>query len=94
MVENGYEGIDFPFKEITAPTLDLTQSWDAEHIAGYCASWSATDRYRKATGHDPIPELREKFKRELGSKATEIHLPFFARCGRVFHVEQNPRQLS
>ena len=88
MVENGYEGMDFPFEEITAPTLDLTQSWDAEHIAGYCASWSATDRYRKATGHDPIPHLREKLTEELGASPIEIRWPFFARVGRVFHVEQ------
>jgi hypothetical protein len=88
MVEEGYKGMDFPFEEIPVPHFEMSQLWDADHIAGYCASWSATDRYRKAMGCDPIPELREKLGRELGEEMVEIRWPFFARAGRVFHVEQ------
>jgi hypothetical protein len=50
------------------------------------------DRYRKATDRDPIPELRAKLTRELGSAATEIRWPFFAKVGRLFHVEQNAEE--
>ena len=89
MVEEGYAGIDFPFQEIPVPALEMVQSWDAEHLAGYCASWSATDRYRKATGHDSITALTQKSIKELGSAATEIRWPFFSKVGRLFHVEQN-----
>jgi hypothetical protein len=89
MVEEGYKGIDFPFQEIQAPHFEIRQLWDADHIAGYCASWSATARYRKEKNRDPIPELREKLGRELGEEMVEIRWPFFARVGRVFHVEQN-----
>ena len=92
MAEEGYEGIDFPFQEIPVPALEMVQSWDADRLAGYCSSWSATNRYRKATGHDPIPELREKLTGELGSAAIEIRWPFFARVGRLFHVEQNAEE--
>ena len=91
MVEEGYAGIEFPFQEIPVPDFEMVQTWDAERLAGYCSSWSATDRYRKATGHEPIPEFREKLTGELGSAATEIRWPFFARVGRLFHVEQNTR---
>ena len=91
MLEEGYEGMDFPFEEIPVPHFEMRQLWDAERIAGYCASWSATDRYRQAKGRDPIPELREKLGRELGEKMVEIRWPFFARVGRVFHVEQKER---
>jgi SAM-dependent methyltransferase len=90
MVEEGYKGIDFPFHEIQVPPFEMRQLWDADHIAGYCASWSATDRYRKAIGRDPIPGLRDKLGRELGENLVEIRWPFFARVGRVFHVEQKP----
>jgi SAM-dependent methyltransferase len=92
MVEEGYAGIDFPFQEIPVSAFEMVQSWDVEHLAGYCSSWSATDRYRKATGHDPIPELRAKLTRELGSAPTEIRWPFFAKVGRLFHVEQNAEE--
>ena len=88
MVEEGYAGIEFPFQEIPVPDFEMVQTWDAERLAGYCSSWSATDRYRKSTGQDPIPELRENLTGELGSAAIEIRWPFFARVGRLFHVEQ------
>jgi hypothetical protein len=91
MVEEGYKGMDFPFEEIPVPHFEMRQRWDADHIAGYCASWSATDRYRKAMGRDPIPELREKLVSVLGEEVVEIRWPFFARAGRVFHVEQKER---
>ena len=92
MVEEGYAGIDFPFQEIPLPAFEMVQSWDADRIAGYCSSWSSTDRYRKAKGHDPIPELRVKLTGELGSAATEIRWPFFAKVGGLFHVEQNAEE--
>ena len=92
MVEEGYEGMDFPFEEIPVPHFEMRQCWDAGRIAGYCASWSATDRYRKAKGRDPIPELREKLVSVLGEEVVEIRWPFFARAGRVFHVEQNAEE--
>ena len=88
MVEEGYAKIPFPFEELAVPDFEMVQKWDAAQIAGYCASWSATGRYRKETGRDPIPELREKLGRELGEELVEICWPFFARVGRMFHVEQ------
>ena len=89
MLEEGYAKISFPFEELAVPDFEMVQKWDAGQIAGYCASWSATDRYRKEKGRDPIPELREKLGQELGEELVEIRWPFFARVGRVFHVEQN-----
>ena len=88
MVEEGYAKIPFPFEELAVPDFEMVQKWDAAQIAGYCASWSATGRYRNETGRDPIPELREKLGRELGEELVEIRWPFFARVGRMFHVEQ------
>jgi hypothetical protein len=89
MVEEGYEGMDFPFEEIPVPHFEMRQRWDAERIAGYFGSWSATDRYRKAKGRDPIPELIKKLGIVLGEEVVEIRWPFFSRVGQMFHVEQN-----
>jgi hypothetical protein len=89
MVEEGYEGMDFPFEEIPVPHFEMRQRWDAERIAGYFGSWSATDRYRKAKGRDPIPELIKKLGIVLGEEVVEIRWSFFSRVGQMFHVEQN-----
>jgi hypothetical protein len=33
--------------------------WEIDQVIGYVSSWSATARYRKHKGTDPVPLLRE-----------------------------------
>jgi hypothetical protein len=82
LVEERYASIDFPFEEIPAPDFAIRAEWDASRIAGYCASWSATDCYRKAKNTDPIPSLAKHLTTELGEKTTPIRWPIFLRTGR------------
>jgi SAM-dependent methyltransferase len=58
-IESGYRTLPFPFEEIAAPEFALELSWNLEQVAGYVSSWSATARYRKALGTDPVPMLRD-----------------------------------
>jgi hypothetical protein len=36
----------------------MESCWNLEQLLGYCASWSATARYRTALGRDPLDQLR------------------------------------
>jgi len=54
MVENGYRTIPFPFHEITPPPINMEARWNLEQLLGYFSTWSATNRYKKATGLDPL----------------------------------------
>jgi len=38
--------------------------WNLEQLLGYVSSWSATTRYRKANGDDPVPRLRATLQPE------------------------------
>jgi SAM-dependent methyltransferase len=87
LVEERYASIDFPFEEIPAPDFTITAEWDASRIAGYCASWSATDCYRKAKNTDPIPSLAKHLTTELGEKTIPIRWPIFLRAGRLKATE-------
>jgi len=58
-VESGYRTLPFPFKQIDAPDFGIDLCWDLAQVAGYVSSWSATARYRKALGADPVPLLRD-----------------------------------
>lgn len=87
MVEKGYAEVSFPFEPIEIPRFEMSQSWNVWQIAGYCASWSATECYRKETGEDPIPALRDQMARAFGQSTIVIRWPFFGKVGRVFHVE-------
>ena len=58
-IEARYRTLPFPFEEIRAPEFGLDLFWNLEQVLGYVSSWSATTRYRKALGTDPLPLLRE-----------------------------------
>jgi SAM-dependent methyltransferase len=57
-IQSGYRTLPFPFEEIAAPPFGLDLRWNLEQVLGYVSSWSATTRYRKARGEDPVPLLR------------------------------------
>jgi len=59
LVEQGYRGVPFPFAELLAPQLKLEVYWTLEQLLGYYSSWSATNRFIKANGRNPIPALAE-----------------------------------
>jgi SAM-dependent methyltransferase len=61
-IEARYRTLPFPFEEIPAPDFGLDLSWNLEQVLGYVSSWSATARYRKALGNDPVPLLRESLE--------------------------------
>jgi SAM-dependent methyltransferase len=83
LVEAGYAQLTFPFAEITPPALALEASWSLPELLGYFSSWSATTRYRQATGHDPLSALREQLAPLYPSTPAPIRWPLSLRVGRV-----------
>ncbi|MEO7323855.1 MAG: class I SAM-dependent methyltransferase [Dokdonella sp.] len=84
-VESGYRTLPFPFEEITAPTFEMQAHWTLAQFLAYLRSWSATQRYLKAKGVDPVGEVEADLARAW-SDALEPRLvrwDFHLRCGRV-----------
>lgn len=54
LVETGYRTVAFPFEEIEAPALELELMTTVDAFAGYVRTWSATERYGKELGKDPV----------------------------------------
>jgi SAM-dependent methyltransferase len=61
-VEAQYQSLPFPSGEIEHPPFALELTWNIEQVIGYASSWSATARYRKERGEDPMPRLREALR--------------------------------
>lgn len=59
-VENGYRDLPFPFHPIAAPPFVMKTQWNMQQLLGYFRSWSATNRYIKATGIDPVTALETR----------------------------------
>ncbi len=53
-VDTEYRTIPFPFEQIAAPPFSLANDWTLPQVVGYMRSMSATARYIKANGSDPV----------------------------------------
>ncbi len=84
IVENGYRDVPFPFEEVSAPVFSMEESWTLGDLIGYLGTWSATTRYRAATGQDPLRPLAEALRALWGGdeRARRIRWPLALRVGR------------
>jgi SAM-dependent methyltransferase len=84
LVESGYRTLAFPFAEIAPPAFRMEVRWTLERLLGYFSTWSATNRYIKAMGKDPLPGLAEKLTPLWGDVTTPrlVAWPLTLRVGR------------
>lgn len=68
-VDEDYSTLPFPFAEVPVPELWIEEEWDFSRFIPYFTTWSATARYRKATGHDPLEGIGDEMERAWGDPA-------------------------
>ena len=67
LVEEGYASLAIPFSPIEAPAFEMRADWRAEQLLAYLRSWSAAQRYRKATGGDAVGEISDELRSAWGN---------------------------
>jgi ubiquinone/menaquinone biosynthesis C-methylase UbiE len=82
-VDLAYRGMPFPFDEIATPQFEIRLQWSLADLLAYLGTWSATQRYRKAEGRDPLPALGELLAPTWGADVREIVWPIAIKAGRV-----------
>jgi ubiquinone/menaquinone biosynthesis C-methylase UbiE len=84
LVEEGYRSIPFPFSEIAPPAFRLEANWTLDQLIGYFSTWSATNRFIKARGSNPLEPLSEALARVWGDPNTArvVVWPLSLRIGR------------
>jgi ubiquinone/menaquinone biosynthesis C-methylase UbiE len=84
MTENGYQTIAFPFPQITIPSFRMEARWTLDQLLGYFSTWSATNRYLKANGHNPLEPLKKSLENVWGDPAMSrlVVWPLTLRVGR------------
>jgi len=84
-LEERYQTLPFPFKEIQPPAFEMKAEWEVGNMAGFLASWSAVRKLVEAQGEsafdEPIKELESIWKK--GSEKREIRWPLHFRIGKV-----------
>jgi SAM-dependent methyltransferase len=83
-VESGYRTLPFPFAELTPPSFAMQVQWTLAELLGYIGTWSATERYREAMGHDPVERLASELGSYWGDPVTSrtITWPLTLRVGK------------
>ena len=83
-VEEGYRTLPFPFAEIAPPVFRMEARWTLDALLGYFSTWSATNRYIKATGRNPLEPLEAELARVWGRREVPrlITWPLSLRVGR------------
>ena len=91
LVETGYRtipmpvGAGAPFEDVAAPSFVMSVSWNAQQFLAYLRSWSATQRYIKANGVDPVAIVENDLIAAWGDPEMrrEVRWDFHLRCGRL-----------
>ncbi len=83
-VDAGYTTLPFPFAEIPAPSFPMVARWNVEQLLGYFRSWSASQRYLKAKGTDPVAMIESDLRAAWGDPelVREVGWLFHLRAGR------------
>ncbi len=75
LIDTAYATIDFPGHAITVPPFEMALDWTVDALLDYLGSWSAVQRYRKAQGHDPLPQLAHSLRPLWGDGARRVRWP-------------------
>jgi len=84
-IESGYATLPFPFAERAVPERDLRCEWTLAQYLAYLASWSASQRYLKATGRDAVAEFAPALAQAWGDPETvrTVRWPMTLRLGQA-----------
>jgi SAM-dependent methyltransferase len=84
LIDEAYASFEWPFVPVEAPSFDLRAQWTLPRLLGYFASYSASKRYRDATGHDAVAEHADAFAAAWGDPDTPrtVQWPLFVHARR------------
>jgi ubiquinone/menaquinone biosynthesis C-methylase UbiE len=85
LVETGYRTLQFPVPEFQPPDFVMQLEWSLEQLLGYVSSWSASGRFLKERGEDPVPALRAALTPRwgAGTGSCAVRWPLSVRAARL-----------
>lgn len=83
-VEAGYATLEIPGEPIDGPAVAMAVHWTSAQYAAYLRSWSATQRYIRDRGADPVSAMEAELARAFGSdEARAVRWPLHVKATRV-----------
>ncbi len=82
IVDKGYRGIELPMPAIPHPGFAMTSRWRAEAMLNYLRTWSASQRYLRDRGSDPVAAIADRLRHAWGGGEREVRWPLAIKLGR------------
>lgn len=84
-VDTGYAGMDFPFAELSAPSMVIRLDWTLAQLLGYISTWSAVRHAREAGQESLLKQFAEDMAAGWGPASTPrcVTWPIHLRLGRL-----------
>lgn len=82
IVENHYAGFDMPFPSIPVGDFAMHASWSADNMLAYMRTWSASQRYMKDRGRDPVARHADDLAAAWGSEHRQVRWPITLKAGQ------------
>jgi SAM-dependent methyltransferase len=83
-IDENYQTIPFPFREIKAPSFVNSFQWTLEHLIGYLNTWSAVKHFIKQNGFNPVEQLGVEIGKYWGNdECKKCDFPLLLRIGQV-----------
>lgn len=83
-VEQGYRGILPDWQRLAVPRFETACDWTVATLAAYLRSWSATQRFIRAKGFDPVAACYGELAKAFGEGRRRVRWPL------VVHVFRRP----
>lgn len=75
IVDNEYRDIEFPRPLIAVPDFEMTVAWTSADMLGYLRTWSASKRFEKQHGKDPVTIIEGRLRDAWGDRARDTVWP-------------------
>ena len=59
LVDEGYASLALPFASVGIQAFEMRVEWNLQQLLAYLTSWSAAQKYLKATGEDAVASVAE-----------------------------------
>jgi SAM-dependent methyltransferase len=85
LVDEGYRGITFPFREVAPPRIDIVREWNFAALLGYISTWSAVRNAREADKDLVLERFSQEFLALWGDPESTrtIRWPIAMRAGML-----------
>ncbi|MFZ6002107.1 MAG: class I SAM-dependent methyltransferase [Bacteroidota bacterium] len=83
LVDEHYQTITFPFREISSPPFEFSFRWTFDEFIGYITTWSSVQKYIKERNENPVDELAANIAPLWGNDSRTVIFPLFLRIGTI-----------